>query len=307
MHPKSSPEKEIFDVAVIGGGPAGLTATMWLGRYLREVVLIDAGDPRNWQTKGVHGVLGHQSIRPAKLRRRGRRQCREHGASLVDGHVEAIHRLEPDEFEICIEKGPRLRARRVLITTGVKDRWPDIPNLERCYGTSVHTCPHCDGFESRGTRTVVIGWEAKAAEVALALLTWTRQVIICTHGHAPNFGEELGEKIRAREIPVIDAPITVLEERHRHLQGIDFEGGGVLECEHLFIAMGQVAVDDLGTQLECERDEIGRILIDDTHHTSSPHVYAAGDITPGLQLVTLAAAEGLNAARAIHHSLKETR
>lgn len=304
MNQKTQLSQDLFDVAVIGGGPAGLSATLWLGRYLRRVVLIDAGDPRNWETRGVHGLLGHTHIRPAQLRRRGRRQCRQVGATLVDGHIDWVESLDTGHFELRTEENGHLRARRVLICTGIRDNWPEIPGLERCYGMTVHTCPHCDGYEARDATTAVIGWGPKAVDVAFALKTWTDKIIICTHGHAAQFEEEQFQRLDDEGIPLYGSRIERLEERHRHLRKIDFDDGRVMECAHLFIAMGQHPADDIGTQFGLERDEIGRIIIDHNHRTSVPNVYAAGDITPGVQLVSLASAEGVRAAQEIHRSLK---
>lgn len=290
------------DVAIVGGGPAGLSAGIWLGRFLHDVVVVDSGDPRNWETQEIHGYLGCSRVRPERIRHRGRRACRHYGTRLVDDHIDrAIHHGR-EHFELITTSGHRIQARRVLLATGIRDYWPDIPGLQRCYGTTVHTCPNCDGFESRRQRTAVIGSNPKAVDVALALLTWTDHVLICTHGDEPNFSEaqftldDVG-------IEVITEPIEFFEEQDRYLNSIHFTHGRTEPCEHLFLALGQHARDDVGAQLGCERDERGFICVDPHHHTSVYNVFAAGDLTPGAQMAIRAASGGTEAAVSIHHSL----
>lgn len=296
-------EHHSFDVAIVGAGPAGLSAGVWLARYLHDVAVIDSGDPRNWQAQEVHGVLGHEKIKPAKLRRQGQKQCRHYGASLLDAHVDHAWQNSPDDFELETDDGRTFHARRLLLAMGIRDRWPDVPGLKRCYGTTVHTCPNCDGYESRDAPAAVIGAGDKAASVALALTTWTRQIAICTHGEQPTFDEPTHQALDRLEIEVYTEPMTRLEERHRHLRAIRFDDTAPLECEHLFIAMGQCARDDIGAQLGCNRNDRGFIIVDDHHHTSVQNVFAAGDITPGAQMAIRAAAGGAEAALSIHHSL----
>ena len=296
-------EHHSFDVAVVGGGPAGLSAGVWLARFLHDVIVFDAGDPRNWKTEEIHGVLGHEKIRPARLRHQGQKQCRHYGATLEQCHIDQAWQHSDDDFELRTDEGHSVHVRRVLLAMGIRDNWPDLPGLERCYGTTVHTCPNCDGYESRDAPTAVIGAGDKAANVALALTTWTRRLAVCTNGEEPQFDEPAQRALDRLEIDVRTAPMTRLEERRRHLRAIHFDDGAPLECEHLFIAMGQHARDDIGAQLGCERDNSGFIIVDDHHHTSVRNVFAAGDVTPGAQLAIRAAAGGAEAALSIHHSL----
>ena len=292
-----------YDVAIVGGGPAGLTAGIWLSRFLHRVAIFDKGDPRNWKTQGVHGFLGHDGIRPALLRRRGRQECRRYGADLVDLPITHAEAQGPESLYLATEEGHEFNARRLLLATGICDRWPEIPGLQRCFGTSVHTCPNCDGFESRQTPVVVLGAGERAALVALAMLTWTDQVRICTHGASPTFDELTAATLRRQEIPVDELPIDCLLQTHRmvhHLQLID---GTLRRCEHIFLAMGQRGRDNLADQLGCRRDENGFVIVDDHHHSTVWNVFAVGDLTPGPQMAIRAAAEAAEASLSIHHSL----
>lgn len=318
-----------FEVAIIGGGPAGLTAALWLGRYLHRVVVIDSGDPRNWETRGVNGFPGHPGITPADLRGRTRDECREFGVELVDGFVGRV-RHGDDGFTVEFDPMPETKARedqrgsgaprtpsdnaprpetrsirvdRLLLTFGLRDEWPKVPGLSQVYGSVAHVCPDCDGYDTRGKKVVVIAAGRKAAGMALNLTTWTRDIVICTNGRAPDLDAEQCAKLDALNIPVLSASIERVVPQGDRIYSLELEGGMHLDCDHLFFALSQRPADDLGAQLDCDRDHDGHIVVDAHQHTSVKHVWAAGDITPGPQLAIVAAAEGAVAALAIHKSL----
>jgi len=320
----------IYDVAIVGGGPAGLSAAIWLGRYLHRVVLVDSGDPRNWETNGINGYLGLPGVRPAELRRAGRQEARSYGAELIDGFVVTVRADGDERFVVEYDplpdtkarqdrsgpgaprtpddNAPRpcttaLVARRMLLCLGLKDVWPRIPGLSQVYGDRAHVCPDCDGYDARGKKTVVIGKGRKAVGMALNLTTWTRDITVCTDGMDPDLDDYLAGKLAALDIPLETGPIERVNLREGNLRSLLFRDGRVLGCEKIFFAIGQYPADDLGAQLGCERDEDGRILIDGAHHTSVYNVFAAGDIVPGAQLGIRAASGGAVAALAIHKSL----
>ena len=292
-----------YDVAVVGGGPAGLCAALWLARYLHKVVVVDSGDPRNWETRGINGYLGHQGIRSPELRAIGREECAKFGVEFVSGIVDEAIDEVGELFEMRLRDGSTIEARRILLAIGIKDVWPDIPGLERCYGETVHVCPDCDGYETRDKKTVVVGKGRKAVGMALALKTWTKQIVICTNGEKAEMSQALIDKIRPLNIPVLEARIKGVVSKSSEIIAIDLEGAMSLDCERLYFAIGQYPADDLGAQLGCERDELGRLVIDDRNHTSVKNVFAAGDIAPGPQVAIGAAASGAVAAIAIHASL----
>jgi thioredoxin reductase (NADPH) len=299
---------ERYDVAVVGGGPAGLSAALWLARYLHKVVVVDSGDPRNWETRGINGYLGHQGIRSPELRRLGRSECEQYGAQFVSGIVDTAANETGEVFAICLRGGRIIEARRILLAIGIRDVWPDIPGLDQCYGETVHVCPDCDGYETRDKKTIVIGTGRKAVGMALALTTWTKEIVICTNGEPPDLKQELLDILKPLNIPVLDSAITCVLSRNKEIRGVELEGAMSLDCERLYFAIGQYPSDDLGSQLGCKRDEIGRLVIDEHNHTSVRNVYAAGDVAGRAQLAIAAAASGAIAAVAIHASLvPETR
>ncbi len=292
-----------YDVTVVGGGPAGLSAALWLARYLHKVIVIDSGDPRNWETRGINGFLGHQGIRSPELRAIGRKEGTEYGVEFMSGIVDTADNETGELFSIQLRDETVIESRRILLAIGIKDVWPAIPGLGDCYGETVHVCPDCDGYETRDKNTVVIGRGRKAVGMALALTTWTRQIVICSNGQPPDIPQKLLDQLKALNIPVLDQSITCVLSKDKEIRGLELEGGMSLDCERLYFAIGQFPADDLGAQLGCKRDELGRLVIDSRNHTSVKNVYAAGDVAGGVQLAIVAAASGAVAASAIHHSL----
>ena len=319
-----------YDVAIVGGGPAGLSAAIWLGRYLRRVVLLDSGDPRNWETRGINGYLGLPDIRPAELRGAGRAECRKYGATLVDGFVTRATRESDERFVLEYDPIPvtkagedrtgpgtirtpednaprpcteRIVARRVLLAIGLKDVWPRIAGLDRIYGEKAHVCPDCDGYDARDRKTVVLGKGRKAVGMALNLYHWTSDVTVCTNGDAPELDDYLAGKLESLGIPVIETAVERIHFRGDDLRSLHFADGTTLGCQKIFFAIGQYPADDLGAQLGCERDDDGHVVVDRHYHTSAFNVFAAGDLVPGAQLGVAAAADGAIAALSIHKSL----
>ena len=297
-------DSEIYDVAIVGGGPAGLSASIWLARYLHRVILIDSGDPRNWETRGINGYLGLPGIRPSELRSTGREEARKHGVELVDALCERVACRDEGHVQLLLADGRPIDARRLLLAIGLKDVWPEVPGLEHIYGANAHVCPDCDGWDCAKKKVVVMGKGRRAAGLALDLTTWTNEIIICTNGAPAGLDlPEYCEKLDALNIPVLESPITCVKHSGSMLLSIEFQNGLQLDADKIFFAIGQYPADDLGAQLGCERDDSGHIIVDEHYHTSVMHCYAAGDIIPGPQLGIAAAGDGAIAALAIHKSL----
>jgi thioredoxin reductase (NADPH) len=294
---------DTYDVAIVGGGPAGLSAGLWTARYLHSVVVVDSGDPRNWETRGVNGYLGLSPITPPELRGRGRDECRKYGATLLDTTVETIAHGSEDEFLLSLSGGDRVRARRLLLAYGLRDVWPQIPGLSKVYGANAHVCPDCDGYEARGKKVAVIGTGRRAVGMALNLTTWTDRIIILTNGMAPDLDDEYCEKLDALNIPVLTDPVRRVCYDGSSISCLELENGMQLDAEKVFFTLAQYPSDDLGAQLGCDRDEGGHIIVDDGCHTSVWNVFAAGDLIPGPQLAIAAASDGAIAALHIHKSL----
>ena len=303
MTVKGNLKENVYDVAIAGGGPAGLTAALWLGRYLHSVALIDSGDPRNWETRGINGFLGSQGIKSPELRAKGRADAERFGAELIDDEVCKVRNMNGERFVLNLNGGRTIESRRLLLAIGIKDIWPDIPGLGDCYGETAHVCPDCDGYETRGCKTVVVGTGRKAVGMALNLTTWTEKIVICTNGEPATMPEKLLDKLKTLNIPVLEEPINRISSSDGAIKCLSLDSGMQLDCDRLYFAIGQYPADDLGAQLKCKRDELGLIEVDEHYHTSVMNVFAAGDIIGGPQLAIAAAADGAMASLAIHSSL----
>jgi thioredoxin reductase len=265
--------------------------------------MIDSGDPRNWETRGINGFLGSQGIKSPDLRAKGRADAERFGAELVDDEVCKVSNTNSERFVLDLKKGRTVESRRLLLCIGIRDVWPDIPGLSDCYGDTAHVCPDCDGYETRGCKTVVVGSGRKAVGMALSLTTWTDKIVICTNGEPAGMEASHLEKLKALNIPVLEAEVKNISSKDGEIRALNLDGGMCLDCDRLYFAIGQYPADDLGAQLKCKRDEFSLIEIDEHYHTSVKNVFAAGDIVGGPQLAIAAAADGAIAALAIHASL----
>ena len=299
----------MYDCIVVGAGPAGLSASLFLARYRRRTLTFHHNSPRNEYAHGVHGFLGHHGIPPAELLARGRDEVTTHGGLIMEGCVTGIERLSNEHFRIYAGDGNQdartFDARRVLLATGLRDVTPDCSGFRDFYGVSVHHCPDCDGYECIDKRIAVLGTGTKTVGFALGLLTWTDKITLITEDK-DGLSKDDHAKLAAFSIDVRDQGIEALDgdSETKQLQRVLFSDGDALECEALFFNLGADPASNLHETLGCKLDEnSGLVWVDQTRQTSVEGVYAAGDITPNSQLAIVAAAEGAMAAIHIHDSL----
>ena len=295
-------QQDVYDVVVAGGGPAGLAAGLWLARYRRSALVVDAGDPRNAETWAVHGYPGVDEVAPYELRRRLKEQALTAGPRFRAGMVEAVEG-RADDFRVRVSDGRELRARRVLLCTGLKDILPEIPGFDELYGTSIWHCPDCDGPGVADMRVGVLGWGRQIAAFCTYMLTWTDRLVLLTHGHSPELPEKSQEALARFEIPVRTEVIERLEGQAGCIQRAVLHTGDTVELAAMFVHIARGPGSTLPADLGCRADEEGILEIDKDHETTVPGVYAAGDITPGSRLAIRAASEGVRAAIGIHKAL----
>jgi thioredoxin reductase len=304
----------IYDCIVIGAGPAGLSAALFLARYGRRVLTFHHNSPRNLYSHGVHGFLGHDGIMPQELLARGRDEVAKYGGLIVEGCVTKVEKIADEHFRVGTgderevgEDGKQLfEARRILLATGLRDLTPDCPGFSDFYGVTVHHCPDCDGYEISGKRVAVLSRGHQAIGFTLGLLTWTDKLTLLTNGDEGDITDEHRAKLAHFNIPITNRRVTSLEgdTETKRIERVCLENGEALECDALFFNLGTEMSGNLHEMLECRLDEeCGLIWVDDEQQTSVSGVYAAGDITPHSQLAIVAAAEGAMAAIQIHKSL----
>src|ERR1044071_637314 len=188
-----------YDCIVVGAGPAGLSASLFLARYLRRTLTFHHNSPRNEYAHGVHGFLGHHGIRPGELLARGRDEVTTHGGLIVEARVDAVEKISAERFRV-ISGAKSFESRRLLLATGLRDLTPDCPGFREFYGTSVHHCPDCDGYEVKDKRVAVLAHDDNAAGFTANLLTWTSHITLLTDGgEIPNDDRA---KLSALDVPV---------------------------------------------------------------------------------------------------------
>jgi thioredoxin reductase len=304
----------MYDCIVIGAGPAGLSAALFLARYGRRVLTFHHNSPRNLYSHGVHGFLGHDGIMPEELLTRGRDEVTKYGGLILEGCVTRIEKIGDEHFrvdtgeekEVDAATSQSFEARRILLATGLRDLTPDCPGFSDFYGVTVHHCPDCDGYEISDKRVAVLSRGREAIGFTLGLLTWTDKLTLLTNGDDGDLTEEHRDRLARFNIPITNQRVTALEgdTETKRIERARLENGEALECDALFFNLGTEMSGNLHEMLGCRLDEeCGLISVDDEQQTSVEGVYAAGDITPHSQLAIVAAAEGAMAAIQIHKSL----
>ena len=294
---------DVCDVVIVGGGAAGLSAAIVLGRSRRRVLLCDEGQPRNQASRAVHCLLGHEGMSPSDLLAKGRWELEQY--RTVTSRGDRVTDVTPsgNRFSVACADGFTVMARKVLLTTGLIDELPRLQGIERLYGRSVHHCPYCDGFEHRDQPLAVYGAGDKGAGLALMMKQWSSDVLLCTD--ASPVSPSMQARLQQHGITVCSERIAKLDgTEDGELQSIHLESGEVLQRAALFFTTGCHQSSDLSALLGCERDEKGGIVTDPvTEESSIRGVYVAGDASRDVLLVAVAIAEGAKAGVAMNRAL----
>jgi thioredoxin reductase len=297
-------EESVFDIVIVGAGPAGLSAALLLGRCRRRVLVCDAGHPRNAKSRGLHGFLTRDGIEPAEFLRLGRDQLRPYETVEIREIEVTDARRVAEKFELTLSNGQRITARKLLLATGVVDDLPEIEGLADFYGTGVFHCPYCDGWEMRDQPLAVYGRGENGAGLALELTLWSRNLVLCTDGPSQLTDKDL-RRLTEYDIPVREDKVARLEGTNGELERIVFASGESLALRGMFFSTGQRQGSDLAEKLGCEFTEQGCVLTGDYEITNVPGLYVAGDASRLVQFVIVAAAEGAQAAVAINKELMQ--
>jgi thioredoxin reductase len=291
----------MFDVLIVGGGPAGLSAALMLGRCRRRVLVCDVGQARNRRAGALHGYLTRDGITPHAFIEVGRQELPAYGIEFRCVGVTGVAQ-QNDHYQVTLANGSAEHARYLLLATGVVDDLPAISGLDECYGRSVFHCPYCDGWEWRDRRLTAIGHGSKASSLALGLCTWSRDVTLCTNGN--RIARKHSERLTRNGVAIRTEPIARIDQQDGLLSAIVFASGERLPRDAVFFTTGQHPQSGLALSLGCTVTHRGTVKTGNLCDTNVPRVFVAGDASRDAQFVVVAAAEGVKAAVAINQAMQ---
>jgi thioredoxin reductase len=294
----------LVDVVVVGGGPAGLSAATWAARYRRSVVVVDSGAYRNRWAAESHGYLGGDPGNPMELLQRARADLgRYPEVTFCEGEATAARR-EPDGRFVVTVDGQELAGLRLILATGVVDQFPDIDGFFDHYGRTVFHCATCDGYEAQGRTVVILGWGEQVVAFAVGLLDWADRLTVVTGGRPLEADDRHRAVLARHDIGLVEDDAVALVGEPGDLRGVRLGRGDVVDAQLVFFSIAHRPRLELARQVGCQVDESSCLCVDRDGRTSVDGCYAAGDITPGFQLVPVAAGKGAAAGVACAISLQ---
>ncbi len=294
----------MYDVVIVGAGPAGLSAALMLGRCRRAVLVCDTGKPSNAASHALQGFLTRDGIPPCEFLAIGRKElARYDTVELRDEEVVSARCHETDKrFEVTLASGECVKSRKLLIATGVVDNVPNLDGIKPLYGRSVFHCPYCDGWELRDQPIAVYGQGERGVGLALELTAWSRDLVLCTGGPAEIYDKDRN-RLSRNGIAVREERVARLEGTDGILQQIIFATGEPLPRRAMFFTTGQSQRSELAISLGCEINEKGTVHTGKYETTHLRGLFVCGDASRAVQWVIVAASEGAEAAFAINTDL----
>jgi thioredoxin reductase len=292
----------MYDVVIVGAGPAGLSAALVLGRCSRKVLVCDNGHPRNEASHAMHGYLTRDGMPPLEFLRLAREELGPYTTVEIRDATVTDARCENSRFVTTLETGEQVESRKLLIATGVRDCVPAIDGISNLYGRSVFHCPYCDGWEMREQPLAVYGKGEQGYGLSLELTAWSSDILLCTDGPSELEPRQIA-RLSRNGITVREEPVVRLEGDDGMLRRIIFDGIEPAKRRALFFTTGQYQQSPLAIQLGCDFDDKGTVRTGKYETTHLRGLYVAGDASRAVQWVVVAAAEGAEAAFAINTDL----
>lgn len=295
-----------WDAVIVGGGAAGLSAAMMLGRARRRVLVLDAGEPRNRFAEHMHGVPGHDGLPPAELLRRGREEIARYGVTVRPGRVTHVD-TGAGLVRVQTDSGDDVTGRRLLVTTGLVDQLPEIPGLAERWGRDAFACPYCHGYEVRDARIGVLATGELSLHQAQLLRQWSDRIIFFSH-LAGELAEPMERRLNSRGVAIETQQVDRLLITDDAISGVELADGRRVEIDALVTAGRMVASDGFLASLDIARTDTPMgsfVSVDAMQRTSNELVYAAGNVTNPGGAVPAAVAEGAKAGSMINWALVE--
>lgn len=295
-------QNTLWDVLIIGGGPAGLSAALYLGRCRRNVLVVDDAKPRHMVSEAVHNFITQDGTSPDEFRKTTWSQLKHYPTiERHDARVDTL-RLDRDQhWQVRCVDGTQLRSKAVLLATGVIDEHPELEGYQPRWGASIQQCPFCHGWEMRDQPIGLLSTDVAVGHMAPMLLNWSADLIVFSHQNT--FSTETKDTLTELSIPLVETPIASLEGPGRNLEAIKLVDGKTIQRRGLFVTTAQRQVP-LVEQLGLDLNDEGYVQTDEFGATSHPRLWAAGDLTSRYQQVLEAAAKGARAAIGIHMALQ---
>ncbi|MDQ3198019.1 MAG: NAD(P)/FAD-dependent oxidoreductase [Verrucomicrobiota bacterium] len=292
------------EVIVIGGGVAGLSAAIYLGRAERDTLVIDAGHSMaRWEPE-VQNYLGFpKGVGGEDLIRYGRQQAKRYQVEFAKDEVKSVSKRKEGFF--LRGRCRSYRTNRLLLATGIFHLPPKIPGVKECLGHSMFFCKDCDGFRVRGKRIAVCGANNEAVEYALGMMLYSPCVMVMTNGEKPHWSRRHAALVKEYEVPVVQEKITGVNHRGCQVRGLRVKGGPEVLIDYIFTTRGDIFHTELAESLGARLDSEGQIEVDQCMRTNVPRLYAAGCVTPANCQMIIAAGQGAAAAQAINRDLFE--
>jgi thioredoxin reductase len=294
----------LYDVIIIGGGPAGLNAAVVLGRCRRKVLLFDSGKPRNRHSSGIHNYLTRDDILPRDFLHLSHKEIKKYGVRLLHIEVTGATKNEKGFFTVTDRKGVLYNAKKILIATGLTDTLPPLKGFEKFFGKSVFHCPYCDGWEVKDKQLGVYARNKNGVELALSLITWSRSVTYFTDGKK-NLKSEEARILKQIGIPVITGEIQKLRGVGGKLKSIVLKNEEICPCDALFFVSGYSQQSHIIENLGCILNKQKVVVTNRFGQTNIPGVYVAGDASRDMHFVVVAGAEGAKAGVTINKELQK--
>ncbi|PVD53689.1 pyridine nucleotide-disulfide oxidoreductase [Terrimonas sp.] len=284
-------DNKYFDVIIIGGSYAGLSAAMALGRSLRRVLLIDSGLPCNRQTPHSHNFITHDGDTPKAIAEKAKAQVLSYSSVIFHNGLAISGKKTGNAFVITTQAGKSFTGRKLIFATGIKDVMPDIKGFSECWGISVIHCPYCHGYEFRNKKTGIMANGAKALHLASLVNNLTEDITILTSGKAV-FNNEESAKLGKHHIEIIETKISAIEHEKGNIRNIVFDDGSKMSFPAVYAAIAFVQHSDIPVSLGCELNEAGYIKTDGFQKTTIAGIYACGDNTFMMRSVAAAVYAG---------------
>jgi thioredoxin reductase (NADPH) len=299
---KSGTERNPREAIVIGGGIAGLSAAIYLGRAQRDTLVIDSGHSMAKWEPNVENYLGFpKGIAGEDLLKYGRKQAKRHKVEFVEDEI--VDASLRNSIFFLKGKQRRYCCRRLLLAPGIFHVPPDVPGVKECLGHSMFFCKDCDGYRVRGKRIAIIGANNEVVDYALGMLHYSPCVIVATNGESVRWDKKHATWLKEYEIPVEIEPVKDIEHRRRKILAMIYPNARRVRIDYIFTTRGDIFHTNLAEKLGAKLDRDGQIKIDDCMRTTVPRLYAAGCVTPANCQIVIAAGQGAAAAQAINRDL----